>query len=501
MSNYTYNVEKQHEKGKLHAIERINALCDPDTFFEIYSSARHNCTSFGMDKKEIPYDGVITGFGKINGKKVAVYAQDFTVQGGSLGKVHGQKIAELIEKAIDARCPVIGLNDSGGARIQEGVDALCGYGDLFYQNVRASGTVPQISIIAGPCAGGAVYSPGITDFIFAVDKISQLFITGPKVVKSVLSMDITAEDLGGAAIHSSKSGVAHFRSATEKECYEQVRKLLDYIPHYYGEEIVAETKFKYKFDEKKKARKIAEVLPEESKKGYDIREVIDCVVDDDSFFEVMAEFAPMAVVGFAKIEGKSVGIIANNPAVWGGLLNCDSSDKIARFVRYCDAYNVPLVNFVDVPGFLPGPDEEQKGIIRHGAKVIYAYSEATVPKVTVITRKAYGGAYIAMCSKHLGADFVYAWPKAEIAVMGAEGALGILYAKEMKDPTQAALVAQKSQEYKDTIMTPTIAAQRDYVSEIIEPEQTRERVARSLEFLSNKTQNVAPAKKHGNIPL
>ena len=499
MANYTYNVEKQHEKGKLHAIERINALCDPDTFFEIYSAARHNCTSFGMEKKEIPYDGVITGFGKINGKRVAVYAQDFTVQGGSLGKVHGQKIAELIEKAIDARCPVIGLNDSGGARIQEGVDALCGYGDLFYQNVRASGTVPQISIIAGPCAGGAVYSPGITDFIFAVDQISQLFITGPKVVKSVLSMDITAEELGGATIHSTKSGVAHFRSTSEKECYEQVRRLLDYIPHYYGEEIVADAKFK--FDERKKAKKIAEVLPEESKKGYDIREVIDCVVDDDSFFEVMAEFAPMSVVGFAKIEGKSVGIVANNPAVWGGLLNCDSSDKIARFVRYCDAYNVPLLTFVDVPGFLPGPDEEQKGIIRHGAKVIYAYSEATVPKVTVITRKAYGGAYIAMCSKHLGADFVYAWPKAEIAVMGAEGALGILYAKEMKDPAQAALVAQKSQEYKDTIMTPTIAAQRDYVSEIIDPEQTRERVARSLEFLSNKTQNVAPAKKHGNIPL
>ena len=499
MANYTYNVEKQHEKGKLHAIERINALCDPDTFFEIYSAARHNCTSFGMEKKEIPYDGVITGFGKINGKRVAVYAQDFTVQGGSLGKVHGQKIAELIEKAIDARCPVIGLNDSGGARIQEGVDALCGYGDLFYQNVRASGTVPQISIIAGPCAGGAVYSPGITDFIFAVDQISQLFITGPKVVKSVLSMDITAEELGGATIHSTKSGVAHFRSTSEKECYEQVRRLLDYIPHYYGEEIVADAKVK--FDERKKTKKIAEVLPEESKKGYDIREVIDCVVDDDSFFEVMAEFAPMSVVGFAKIEGKSVGIVANNPAVWGGLLNCDSSDKIARFVRYCDAYNVPLVTFVDVPGFLPGPDEEQKGIIRHGAKVIYAYSEATVPKVTVITRKAYGGAYIAMCSKHLGADFVYAWPKAEIAVMGAEGALGILYAKEMKDPAQAALVAQKSQEYKDTIMTPTIAAQRDYVSEIIEPERTRERVARSLEFLSNKTQNVAPAKKHGNIPL
>ncbi len=494
----TYNIEKQHEKGKLHAIERINALCDKDSFFEIYSAARHTCTSFGMDKKEIPYDGVITGFGKINGKKVAVYAQDFTVQGGSLGKVHGQKIAELIDKAIEARCPVIGINDSGGARIQEGVDALCGYGDLFYQNVRASGSVPQISIIAGPCAGGAVYSPGITDFIFAVDSISQMFITGPKVVKSVMFMDISAEDLGGASIHSQKSGVAHFRCPTESDCYDKVRKLLDYIPHYYGESIIAE---KFHFDERRKAKRITNILPERSTQGYDMKEVVNCVIDDDSFFEVMAEFAPNVSVGFAKIEGKSVGVVANNPAALGGILDCDSSDKIARFVRYCDSFNIPLLTFVDVPGFIPGPQEEQKGIIRHGAKVIYAYSEATVPKVTVITRKAYGGAYIAMCSKHLGADFVYAWPKAEIAVMGAEGALGILYAKEMKDPANAALVAQKSQEYKDTIMTPTVAAQRDYISEIINPEETRNRVAKSFDFLTNKTQNVSPAKKHGNIPL
>ncbi len=499
MTEKNYNIEKQHEKGKLHAIERINFLCDKGTFSEIYSSARHTCTSFGMESKNIPYDGVITGFGKINGKRVAVYAQDFTVQGGSLGKVHGQKIAELIAKAIEARCPVIGLNDSGGARIQEGVDALCGYGDLFYQNVRASGSVPQISIIAGPCAGGAVYSPGITDFIFAVDTISQMFITGPKVVKSVLSLDITSEELGGATVHSQKSGVAHFRCQSEAECYEQVRHLLDYIPHYYGEEIVAEAKFK--FDERRKAKLIADVIPLESKKGYDIRDVINCVIDDDSFFEVMKEFAEMAVIGFAKIEGKSVGIVANNPSSWGGLMNCDASDKIARFVRYCDAYNIPLVTFVDVPGFLPGPDEEQKGIIRHGAKVIYAYSEATVPKVTIITRKAYGGAYIAMCSKHLGADFVYAWPKSEIAVMGAEGALGILYAKEMKDPSQVALIAQKSQEYRDTIMTPEIAARRDYISEIINPEETRERIARSLDFLSAKKATDSPCKKHGNIPL
>ncbi|MDO4506669.1 MAG: acyl-CoA carboxylase subunit beta [Spirochaetales bacterium] len=499
MAKYEYNLDKQHQKGKLHAIERINALCDKDSFYEIYSGARHTCTSFGMESKDIPYDGVITGFGTINGKKVAVYAQDFTVQGGSLGKVHGQKIAELIDMAIKAKCPVIGVNDSGGARIQEGVDALCGYGDLFYQNVRASGAVPQISIIAGPCAGGAVYSPGLTDFIFAIDSISQMFITGPKVVKAVMFMDITAEDLGGASIHSQKSGVAHYRCPTEKDCYEKVRKLLDYIPHYYGEEIVADAKFK--FDEKKNAKKIAEIIPEESKKPYNMHDVINCVVDEDSFFEVMEEFSPNAITGFAKIEGKSVGIIGNNPAGWGGVLNCDASDKIARFVRYCDAYNVPLVNFVDVPGFIPGPQEEQKGIIRHGAKVIYAYSEATVPKVTIITRKSYGGAYIAMCSKHLGADFVYAWPKSEIAVMGAEGAIEIVFAKELKDPARAAEVAQKKQEYITEIMTPKIAAQRDYISEIIEPSETRARIVASLNFLANKEENVMPNKKHGNIPL
>lgn len=494
-----YNLEKQHAKGKLHAIERINALCDKDSFKEIYSGVRHNCTSFGMETKDIPYDGVITGFGKINGKKVAVYAQDFTVQGGSLGLMHGEKIAEIIDLAIKARCPVIGINDSGGARIQEGVEALRGYGDLFYQNVRASGSVPQISIVAGPCAGGAVYSPGLTDFIFAVDKISQLFITGPKVVKSVMFMDISAEDLGGAAIHSQKSGVAHFRAADEKSCYESVRKLLDYIPHYYGEEIVQAAKFK--FDEHKKAKDIETILPENPRAGYDIRRVIEDVTDDESFFEVSKEFAINCVVGFAKVEGRTVGIIANNPSGIGGVLDCDASDKIARHVRYCDSFNIPLLTFVDVPGFIPGPQEEQKGIIRHGAKVIYAYSEASVPKITVITRKAYGGAYIAMCSKHLGADFVYAWPKAEIAVMGAEGAIGILYAKELADPSKAAEVAQKSEEYKNEIMTPKIAAKRGYVSEVIEPKETRARVASSLEFLLEKKAFDVVCKKHGNTPL
>lgn len=494
-----YAVEKQHAKGKFHAIERINQLCDKDTFMEIYSGVRHNCTSFGMDKKDIPYDGVITGFGKINGRKVAIYAQDFTVQGSSLGRMHGEKIAELIDKAIQARCPVIGINDSGGARIQEGVDALCGYGDLFYQNVRASGSVPQISIVAGPCAGGAVYSPGITDFIFAVDKISQLFITGPKVVKSVMFMDITAEDLGGASIHSKKSGVAHFRCESEPDCYDKVRRLLDYIPHYYGDELVQAAK--YHFDAHKKTKHIEKILPENTRQGYDIREVINDVTDDDSFFEVSQEFAINCVIGFAKIEGRSVGIVANNPAGMGGVLDCDASDKIARHVRYCDAYNIPLLTFVDVPGFIPGPQEEQKGIIRHGAKVIYAYSESSVPKVTVITRKAYGGAYIAMCSKHIGADYVYAWPASEIAVMGADGAVGILYAKELADPSKAGEVAEKKAQYEKEIMTPTIAAKRGYISEVISPADTRKYVAKSFDFLAEKAAMDKPLKKHGNIPL
>ncbi len=494
---FEYNLEKQHAKGKLHAIERINAICDKGSFTEIYANARHQCTNFGMEKKEIPYDGVITGFGKVNGRKVAIYAQDFTVQGGSLGKVHGQKIAELIKKAIEVKCPVIGVNDSGGARIQEGVDALCGYGDIFYQNVRASGVIPQISIVAGPCAGGAVYSPGLTDFIFTIDQISHMYITGPKVVKQVMFMDISDEDLGGASIHSQKSGVAHWKCSNENECYEKVRKLLDYIPHFYGDNSVEADGAKFKFNEKKAAKEIASVLPEDSHKGYDIRSVINCTVDEDSFFEVMAEFAGNAVTGFAKVEGKSVGIVGNNPGFLGGVLNCDASDKIARFVRYCDAFNIPLVTFVDVPGFIPGPQEEQKGIIRHGAKVLYAYSEASVPKVTIITRKAYGGAYIAMCSKHLGADFVYAWPKAEIAVMGAEGAIGILYAKEA-DPN---VKAQKAQEYRDTFMTPTIAAQRDYISAVINPEETRASIVSSLNILSGKTEMNLPKRKHGNLPL
>lgn len=495
-----YNIEKQHEKGKFHAIERIDKLCDKDSFTIIYSGVRHNCTSFGMDKKDIPYDGVITGFGKINGRPVAIYAQDFTVQGGSLGKMHGEKIAELIDKAIEAKCPVIGINDSGGARIQEGVDSLCGYGDLFFQNVRASGVIPQISIIAGPCAGGAVYSPGITDFIFAVDKISQLFITGPRVVKSVMFMDITAEDLGGAAIHSKKSGVAHFRAKSEQECFDDVRRLLDYIPHYYGDEMALIPDAKWKWNDKKE-KHIETILPESTKQGYDIRDVIEDICDDETFFEISKEFAINCVTGFARIAGRSVGIVANNPSGVGGILDCDASDKIARHVRFCDCYNIPILTIVDVPGFVPGPQEEQKGIIRHGAKVIYAYSESTVPKITLITRKAYGGAYIAMASKHLGADFVYAWPKAEIAVMGSDGAIGILYAKELKDPNKIDTVETKKLEYEREIMTPHIAAARGYISEVISEKNTRRYIVDSFEFLAQKGNAPQLQKKHGNIPL
>jgi acetyl-CoA carboxylase carboxyltransferase component len=492
-----YDVEKQHGKGKLHAIERINLLLDNDSFVEIYSGVRHSCSNFGMEGKLIPYDGVITGCGTIHGRRVAVYSQDFTVQGGSLGKLHGEKIADLISKAVETGCPIIGINDSGGARIQEGINALAGYGEIFNQNVRASGYIPQISIIAGPCAGGAVYSPGITDFIFAVDNISRMFITGPKVVKSAMFLDISEEDLGGASVHAQKSGVAHFRCGTETVCFSQVKKLLDYIPHFFGDR---PGPVEYKFDPKK-IHAISRLLPERTIQGYDILGVIDCLCDDGSFFQVQTEFARNIVIGFARIEGRTVGVIANQPDFLGGILNCDASDKAARFVRYCDAFDIPLLTLTDIPGFIPGPDEEQKGIIRHGAKLIYAYAEATVPKVTLILRKAYGGAYIAMCSKHLGADFVFAWPSAEIAVMGAEGAVQILFTKDILSDTTGELVRQKQEEYRAMFMKPGIAAERGYITEVIECEESRTKIARCFSFLSSKKILPSVKKKHGNIPL
>lgn len=498
-------MEKQHKKGRLHAIERIRALLDKDSFVEIYSGVRHNCSEFGMDKKEIPYDGVITGFGTINGRQVAVYSQDFTLQGGSLGFLHGRKIADIIEAAVNARCPLIGINDSGGARIQEGVNALAGYGEIFYNNVLASGYIPQISIIAGSCAGGAVYSPGITDFVFTVKSLSLLFVTGAKVVKAAVNTDITDEELGGAEVHAEKSGVAHFLAENEKDCFSTVRRLLDFIPHYYGDKmnqtrndsrIIPWNKSNFS---KSKLKKITEILPEKQNRCYDVHEIIDCITDDGEFLEVHAGFARNIVTGFARIAGVVTGIIANQSDHLGGVLDCDASDKAARFIRYCDAFDIQLLTLTDVPGFLPGPQEEQKGIIRHGAKLIYAYAEATVPKVTVILRKAYGGAYIAMCSRHLKADFVFAWESSEIAVMGAEGAVQILYGKDLKSGSVE--FEEKKEEYRKSFMNPWTAAKAGNISEVIKPEETRGKIEAAFAFLADKKDTGKIRKKHGNIPL
>lgn len=498
MAKSTYDIDKQHKKGKLHAIERIELLVDKNSFFEIGSEITHKCTQFGMDKKPAPYDGVITGFGTIAGRKVAIYSQDFTIIGGTLGKMHGEKIAGVIQSAIEMGCPVIGINDSGGARIQEGVNALAGYGSIFYHNTKASGYIPQISIIAGPCAGGAVYSPGLTDFIFVIDEISNMFVTGPAVVKQVLFQDVSAEELGGAAVHAAKSGVAHFRSESEVECYHKVRELLSMVPHC-ASQPTKEITINY---ERKNQSRIDRVLPDKANAAYDIKTIIGQLTDRSSFIEVMSEHAPNMVVGFAKISQVLVGIVANQPKVMAGVIDCDASDKTARFVRYCDAFNIPLLTLVDVPGYMPGIDQEQKGIIRHGAKILYAYSEATVPKITIIVRKAFGGAYIAMCSKHLGADFVYAWPTAQIAVMGAEGAVNIVYGREIKaaaDPqgVREERIAQYNAEY----LNPHLAAKEGYVDEVIEPDQTRRMVFQSLKVLSAKRPTEFVAKRHGNVPL
>lgn len=493
-----YDIEKQHSKGKLHAIERIELLVDKNSFYEIGSSITHNCKQFGMDKKAAPYDGVITGFGTIHGKTVGIYSQDFTVIGGSLGRMHGEKIAMLIERAIEFGCPVIGINDSGGARIQEGVQALAGYGRIFYQNTQASGYVPQISIIAGPCAGGAVYSPGLTDFIFVIDEISNMFITGPKVVKQALFEDVTAEQLGGAKVHATKSGVAHFRSESEVDCYHKVRDLLNVIPHCAKD---PQPEISNHYIRKSQSR-IDRVIPEKANAAYDMRSIVNQMTDRNSFFEVMEEFAPNIMVGFASISDVRVGLIANQPKVMAGVLDCDASDKTARFVRYCDAFNIPLLTLVDVPGYMPGLEQETRGIIRHGAKMLYAYSEASVPKITVIIRKAFGGAYIAMCSKHLGADFVYAWPTAQIAVMGAEGAVDILYGKEIKAASDPAAVrSDKMQTYNEELLNPEAAAKYGYVDEVIQPHLTRNVVFKSLKALANKRPTKHVPKRHGNVPL
>lgn len=491
-------IAKQHDSGKLTARERIEKLTDPGSFVEIDAFVEHRSVDFGMDKTSAPGDGVVTGYATIEGRPVYLYAQDFTVIGGSLGEMHAKKITKILDMAMKMGCPVIGINDSGGARIQEGIDALSGYGDIFFRNTLASGVIPQISVILGPSAGGAVYSPALTDFVFMVDDISKMFITGPQVVEAVTGESVTAEELGGAKTHSEKSGVAHFISNSEEECFEKIRKLLSFLPQNNMEDSPL---YECTDDLNRLAPNLNTIIPDNPNQSYDVKEVIKAVVDNGDFFEVQALFATNIVVGFGRLNGKTVGIVANQPKVKAGCLDIDASDKAARFIRFCDAFNIPIVTFTDVPGFLPGVDQEYGGIIRHGAKLLYAYSEATVPKINVILRKAYGGAYIAMSSRHLGADLVFAWPTAEIAVMGPDGAANIIFRKEIKEAIDPVQIRQeKIEEYRNRFANPYVAAARGYIDDIIEPEATRPRLVSALEMLESKREN-RPPKKHGNIPV
>ena len=488
--------ERQHREGKLAARERVELLLDEGTFEEIDKLIEHRCRDFGMDRQIVPGDGLVTGYGLINGRPAYVFAQDFTVFGGSLSETNAIKICKVMDLALKTGAPVIGLNDSGGARIQEGVLSLGGYADIFLRNTLASGVIPQISAVMGPCAGGAVYSPAITDFIFMVANTSYMFVTGPDVIKTVTHEDVSKEELGGSMTHNAKSGVGHFIAADDKECVQMIRELLSYLPQNNRE------------DPPRRActdpidradPELDTLVPPESNQPYDIKDVIHRVVDDAEFFEVHQHFARNIVVGFARFDGRPVGIVANQPAFLAGCLDINSSVKGARFVRFCDAFNIPIVTFEDVPGFLPGTDQEFGGIIRHGAKLLYAYAEATVPKITVITRKAYGGAYCVMGSKHLRTDVNLAWPTAEIAVIGAEGAVNIVYRRELLngDPD---LRAQKIAEFKDRFASPFIAAERGFIDDVIEPRETRARLIRCLRMLENKVDTM-PRKKHGNIPL
>ena len=490
--------KKQHKSGKLTARERIHFLLDEGSFNEIGAFVIHRSRDFGMDEQIIPGDGVITGYGTVNGRLVYVFSQDFTVFGGSLSETHAEKIVKIMDMAMKNGAPVIGLNDSGGARIQEGVVSLGGYADIFYRNTRASGVIPQISAIMGPCAGGAVYSPAITDFIFMVQQTSYMFVTGPNVVKTVTHEEVSSEDLGGASAHSVKSGVSHFSSKNEVECIEDIKKLLSYIPQN-CEEITPSLSYQSSADETR--LKLDAIIPSNPNQPYDMREVINEVIDKDSFFEIHKEFAENIVVGFARLAGRSIGIIANQPAYLAGVLDNHSSNKGARFVRFCDCFNIPLLVLVDVPGFLPGTDQEWNGIIKNGAKLLYAFSEATVPRITVITRKAYGGAYDVMNSKHIGADMNYAWPNAEIAVMGAKGAAEIIFKREIQSSSNpAAKLDEKIAEYTEMFANPYKAAERGYIDEVIKPHETRERLISAFKMLENKIDNM-PRKKHGNIPL
>ncbi|MGD9557806.1 MAG: acyl-CoA carboxylase subunit beta [Mangrovibacterium sp.] len=489
-------IEKQVAMGKLTARERILYILDKGSFHEYDMFVEHAARDFDMDKMTLAGDGVIIGTGTINGSPVCIFAQDFTVAGGSLGLMHARKITKIMDHALKMRVPLIGINDSGGARIQEGVNSLAGYGEIFFRNTLASGVIPQISVILGPCAGGAVYSPALTDFVFVVNQISKMFITGPGVIKTVLGEEISMEELGGAKVHAEITGNAHFYAESEQECFEQIKQLISYIPWNNTQKATVTEPAKPTFK-----KKIENIVPADPKMPYDIRDIIKAITDKSAFFEIMEHFAPNIVIGFGRMDGQTIGFVANQPKVMAGVLDCDSSDKAARFIRYCDSFNIPIITLEDLPGYLPGVDQEHAGVIRHGAKILYAYSEATVPKITVIIRKAYGGGYIAMNSRHLRADFVFAWPTAEIAVMGPEGAANIVFRKEIaeaEDPD--AMRQQKIQEYKDKFANPYVAAAQGYIDEVIEPEETRKMLLHALQVSANKS-IAGPAKKHGIPPF
>jgi acetyl-CoA carboxylase carboxyltransferase component len=491
-------IEKQHAKGKMTVRERVNAFFDKGTFMEIDMFVKHRSSNFGMDKLEIPADGIITGHGMVSNRPVFAFFQDFTSRGGSLGEMHAKKICKVLDLALKAGVPIIGFNDSGGARIQEGIDSLFGYGNIFFRNARASGVIPQISVIMGPCAGGAVYSPAMTDWVFMVKNTSYMYITGPDVIKAVTGEQTNHEELGGALAHNTKSGNAHFACEDEMDAFTQVKTLLSLIPNNNMED----PPYIKPIDKPDRiCPQLDSIVPDDTRQAYDMKEVIRAVVDDGNFFEPHLHYAQNIIIALARLNGRVVGIIANQPNVLAGCLDINASDKASRFIRFCDAFNIPLLTFADVPGYLPGQDQEWGGIIRHGAKLLWSYSEATVPKLTIITRKDYGGAYIAMSSRHLGADMVYAWPTAEIAVMGAQGAVNIIYRrdiKEAKNPEQTR--NEKIKEYEDLLYNPYIAANRGYIDGVIRPRETRVRLIQALELLCSKSE-ILPPKKHGNIPL
>ena len=493
-------IEAQHAKGKLTARERLDILFDKDSFVEVDVFVKHRCTNFGMEEKDLPGDGVVTGYGQVDGRLVFAFAQDFTVSGGSLGEYHAEKIVKVQNMALKMGAPVVGLQDSGGARVEEGVAALSGFGKIFHNNTISSGVIPQISVIMGPCAGGAVYSPAITDFVFMVDKTSQMFITGPAVIKTVTGEEVSAEQLGGAMTHNTVSGVAHFVGKDDEETLLMVRELLSYMP---SNNIETAPVYATNDDVNRLIPELNDIIPDNPNKAYDIYDVITKIADEGKLFDVMPHYAKNIVTCFIRLDGATVGVIANQPKFGAGCLDINASDKAARFIRRCDAFNIPLLTIEDVPGFLPGTDQEYGGIIRHGAKMLYAYCEATVPKITVILRKAYGGAYIGMCNKELGADLVMAWPTAQIAVMGADGAVNIISSikkeiKEADDPD--AVRKERVAEYEEKFNNPYVAAGLGYVDDVIEPATTRQRIISALDMLSTKRESL-PAKKHGNIPL